>query len=296
MKSMRILGLALAAVFALFAMSAVSASAAAPEWGACEKIEPKNTGNFSDKLCSVASEPGKGKYELAVGSIGKGKGFKIKGVGPQILHNVVPGKGDISVTCQKLKGSAVPVAPAGEKEVKLAFKKCSVLEESVECKNVSKGTIETNALSGVLAEVEGKAGTILKPETGEFFVTFECPGVFPKVRVKDSVWGETTGNVNSIAKIGFDHYTVAEYLGEPLPGYKPITNHPTGGPPTFGVLHTEAKNAETEEKYTCATPECYLPVPGPAGENPEGWGPPGGLPSGQQGEVEVKGEALMIHT
>ncbi|HEX9482742.1 MAG TPA: hypothetical protein VF927_11630 [Solirubrobacteraceae bacterium] len=279
---MRILGLALAAVFALFAMSAVSASAAAPEWGACEKIEPKNTGNFSDKLCSVASEPGKGKYELAVGSIGKGKGLKIKGVGNQVLHNVVPEKGDIFVTCQKLKGSGAPVAPAGEKEVKLTFKKCSVLEETVECKNVSKSTIETNALKGSLAEVEGKIGTILEPEAGEFFVTFECPGVFPKVRVKGSVFGEYTGNDNTISKVGFGHYTVGPFLGEPFPGYTPLVNHPTAGPPNFGVLHTEAKNKETEEKYT--TPE-----------NPEGWGPPGGLPSGQQGEVEVKGEALMIH-
>lgn len=285
MKSMRILGLALAAVFALFAISAVSASAA-PEWGACLKIEPKNTGNFSDKACSVASEPGKGKYELAVGNIGKGKGFKIKGVGQQILHNVVPEKGDIAVTCQKLKGSAVPVAPNGEKEVKLAFKKCSVLEESVECKNVTKGTIETNALEGTLAEVEGKVGTILKPEEPTakgLFVTFECPGVFPKVRVLGSVFGEYTGNHNAISKVGFGHYTVGPFLGEPFPGYTPVVNHPTEGPPNFGVLHTEAKTKETEEKYT--TPE-----------NPEGWGPPGGLPSGQQGEVEVKGEALMIHT
>jgi hypothetical protein len=282
MKSMRILGLALAAVFALFAISAVSASAA-PEWGACLKTEPKNTGNFTDKACSVASEPGKGKYELAVGSIGKGKGFKIKGVGPQILHNVVPEKGDIAVTCQKLKGSAVPVAPNGEKEVKLAFKKCSVLEESVECKNVTKGTIETKALEGTLAEVEGKVGTILKPEGQPLFVQFECPGVFPQVRVIGSVFGEYTGNHNAIAKTGFGHYTVGPFLGEPFPGYTPVVNHPTEGPPNFGVLHTEAKTKETEEKYT--TPE-----------NPEGWGPPGGLPSGQQGEVEVKGEALMMHT
>jgi len=285
MKSMRILGLALAAVFALFAISAVSASAA-PEWAACTKTVVKNTGNFTDKACSVASEPGKGKYELEVGSIGKGKGFKLKGVGAQILHNVVPEKGDIAVTCQKLKGTAVPVAPNGEKEVKLQFKKCSVLEETVECKNVSKGTIETNALNGVLAEVEGKAGTILAPEEPAakgFFVTFECPGVFPKVRVKDSVWGETTGNVNSINKVGFAKYTVGPFLGEPFPGYTPVVNHPTSGESPFGVLHTEAKNKETEEKYTSP-------------ENPEGWGPPGGLPSGQQGEVSVKGEALMVKT
>jgi hypothetical protein len=46
----------------------------APTWKACVKAEPKNTGNYSDKSCTV-SAGGTGKYELAEG-IGKGKGFK----------------------------------------------------------------------------------------------------------------------------------------------------------------------------------------------------------------------------
>lgn len=283
MKSMRILGLALAAVCALFAFSAVSASAA-PEWGACAKTEPKNTGNFTDKLCSVAAvTPGTGKYELVVPSIGKGKGFKIKNEGAQILHNVVPEKGDISVECEKLKGSGKVEVPNIEKEVKLTFGKCSTLSKSVPCENVKKGTIETNTLDGVLAEVEEKVGTILKPETSPYFVEFTCPGVFPKVRVLDQVFGEQTGNINTISKESKGLYTVGPFLGEPAPGYTPLVNHPSAGPPTFGVLHTEAKNKETEEKFT--TPE-----------NPEGWGPPGGLPSGQQGTANIKGEALMVHT
>jgi hypothetical protein len=283
MKSMRILGLALAAVFALLAISAVSASAA-PEWAACVKTEPKNTGNFTDKLCSVAAgTPGTGKYELAVPSIGKGKGFKVKAGGAQILHNVVPEKGDIKVECEKLKGSGSLEVPNIEKAVKLTFGKCTTLGKTVPCENVKKGTIETNALDGVLAEVEGKVGTILKPETGEFFVEFTCPGVFPKIRVKGSVFGEQTGDINTISKESQGVYTVGPFLGEPFPGYTPVVNHPTEGPPNFGVLHTEAKNEETEEKYTSP-------------ENPEGWGPPGGLPSGQQGIANIKGESLMVHT
>jgi hypothetical protein len=273
MKSMRILGLALAALIAVFAISAVSASAA-PEWAACAKAATKGTGKYNDKLCSSENAEGKGAYELNVGSIGKGKGFKVKNEGVSLLHNVVPGTGDVAVECEKLKGAGNVVAPNAEKEVKLTFSKCTTLSKSVPCENEGgkKETIVTNALKGVLAEVEGKVGTILSPETGTYFVEFTCPGVFPKVRVLNQVFGEYTGNVNTISKTSNGHYTVGEYLGEPLPGYKPITNHPSAGPPSYGVLHTEAKNKETEEKYTSP-------------ENPEGWGPPGGLPSGQQGEV-----------
>ena len=53
----------------------------------------------------------------------------------------------------------------------------------------------------------------------------------------------------------------------------------------ISYLQEEAINGgyETEAKYKSES-------------NPEGWGPPGGLPSGQEGEGEVKGEALMIKT
>ena len=283
MRRITTLGLALVATVALFALAAAGASAA-PEWAACLKAEPTNSGEYTDKLCATkAGTPKTGKYELVGGSIGKGKKFKVKNIGNQTLHSVVPGTGDIPITCTKLKGTAQPVAPNKQKEVILEFGKCTTLGGAVPCENIKKETIKTNTLSGELAEVEGKVGTILKPETGTFFVSFTCGAVFPKVRVLGQVFGEYTGATNVISKVAIGHYTVGEYLGEPSPGYKPITNQPSAGPPTYGVLHTEVKNAETEEKYK-------------SGENPEGWGPPGGLPSGQQGEGEVKGEALMIKT
>ncbi len=100
MKRMRILGLALVAVFALVAITAGAASAK-PQWKACIKTEPKNTGNFTDKNCSINGPVGTSKYELVAG-IGKGKGFKGKG-GEASLHNVIPGKGDIKVTCASFK-------------------------------------------------------------------------------------------------------------------------------------------------------------------------------------------------
>jgi hypothetical protein len=283
MKRMRILGLALVALCAVFAVSAVTASAA-PEWAVCgkaTKVGKEYTGKYSDKECKT--ETTGGKYELEVGSVGKGKAFKIKNIGNQTLHSVVPGTGDVPITCTKLKGSATPVAPNKVAGVNLEFGKCTTLGGSVPCENVKKETIKTNTLAGVLAEVEGKVGTILFPESSEYFVTFECGAVFPKVRVKDSVFGEYTGATNVISKVSIGHYTIGPYFGEveyePGKKYTPLVNHPTEGPPTYGVLHTEAKNAETEAKYKSES-------------NPEGWGPPGGLPSGQEGETELKGEAV----
>jgi hypothetical protein len=277
MKRTRILGLALAGVLVLLAISAVSASAA-PEWGACVKAQPKSTGEFSDKACSVSAPEGNSKYELVGGSIGNGKKAKVKGLSSQILHIVVPGTGDVPITCRKLKGSYQPVAPDKEKEVTLEFQKCTMLEGSVPCENVARETIKTQPLAGVLAEVSGKVGSILSPEAGPYLAEFECRGVFPKDRLPGQVFGEYTGATNVISKTLIGHYTVGEYLGEPFPetepGYRPITNVPTAGPPSYGVLYVEVHHAAGE------------------GE-PEGWD---SVPAGQEGEVEVKGEALMIKT
>jgi hypothetical protein len=275
---MRVVGVLVAVVFALFLASAVSASAA-PEWGACLKAEPKNTGSFSDKACSAPSEPGKGKYELVGGSVGKGKPFKVKGIGNQTLHIVVPGTGDVPITCKKLKGSGQPVAPNAEREVALEFKKCTTLEGKVPCENVGRETIKTNPLSGVLAEVEGKIGTILTPESSPYFAEVVCPGVFfVPTRLLGQVFGEYTGATNAISNVSLGHYTVGPYLGEPEPGYEPLVNQPTAGPPTYGVLYVEKKQPE----YECdELPEACKYFR---------------LPAGLAGEVEVRGEALMIKT
>ena len=106
MKRMRILGLALVAVFAVVAITAGAASAK-PTWKACVKTEKNEakeyTGSFSDKLCSKGEA--NGKYEIVAG-IGKGKKFKGKGK-TAILHNVIPGKGDIKVECASFKDQAL---------------------------------------------------------------------------------------------------------------------------------------------------------------------------------------------
>src|SRR5437868_10712397 len=79
MRRIRILGLAVFAVFAFGAVTAMSASAVEPGWFECAKN--KESGKL-EKGC--AKEGGKGGYEIKSG-VGKNKPFKGKG-GPAVLH------------------------------------------------------------------------------------------------------------------------------------------------------------------------------------------------------------------
>jgi hypothetical protein len=276
MKSMRILGLALVAVFAVVAFTATSAMAN-PTWKACVKAEPKNTGAFSDKLCSI-SAPGTGKYNLVEG-VGKGKKFKGKALGVSILHNVIPGKGDIKVECAKSKdeGQVANVGGVGKEfGVKAVFSKCKSLGSPCKTEGGKKETITTETLAGNLGWLDkskNEAGASLFNEANPgpgFEAQFECEGL-AKVRVHGGVIGGITP-VGVVSKVAFAKFTVGEFLGEPAPGYKPLTNPPAFEEEAVGVLLTELNGPETGNT----------------------WQPEGGLPSGQEGEVENKGESLEI--
>jgi hypothetical protein len=276
MKRMRILGLALVAVFALVAITAGAASAK-PQWKACIKTEPKNTGNFTDKLCSIASEPGTGKYELVAG-IGKGKGFKGKG-GEASLHNVIPGKGDIKVTCLSFKDKGSVVAPSGVNKVTAEFKHCKSLGAPCKTEGGKKEVITTKSLAGELGYMD-KAHTAVgesltseeAPSTG-YSAEFECEGL-AKVRVHGSVIG-TMSPFGVVTKESVSTFSVGEFLGEPAPGYKPLTNPPAfeEGAEPVGVLLTELNGEETGNE----------------------WAPAGGLPSGQEASATNKGERLEVN-
>ena len=106
MKRMRILGLAMLAVFAFGAITAVGASATEPGWYEC--LKNKGVGTL-EKGCTPAAG-GKLGYGRSSPAIGKGKPFKGKG-GLAKLHTAIPGKGDIPVECEKFKDSGQPVLP-----------------------------------------------------------------------------------------------------------------------------------------------------------------------------------------
>ncbi|HXD53238.1 MAG TPA: hypothetical protein VN618_00650 [Solirubrobacteraceae bacterium] len=272
---MRILGLALAAVFALAAFTASSALASKPTWKACVKSE-KGKGEFSDKLCSVGAG-GTGSYNLVAG-IGKGKGFKGKG-GTAILHNVIPGKGDIKVECASFKDSGSIAAPSGVFGVSSEFKKCKSLGAPCKTEGGKKETITTNKLAGSLGylnKAHTAAGESLtseaEPGTG-YLATFECEGL-AKVRVHGAVIGALSP-FGVVSKESSSVFSVGPYLGELAPGYTPLVNPPAfeEGSEPVGVLMTELNGPETGNT----------------------WQPEGGLPSGQEGTAVNKGESLEVN-
>jgi hypothetical protein len=280
MKRMRILGLALVAVFALAAMTAAGASASKPVWKFCAKAakvgKTTPTGEFSDKNCSVAA-PG-GKYQLEAG-VGKGKKFKGGSTEKAVLHNVVPGKGDIKVECASFKDEGVPVAPSGVVQVKSTFSKCKSLGAPCKTEGGKKETITTASLAGSLGymnKAHTAAGESLTDEAAPgsgFLAQFECEGL-AKVRVHGAVIGGLAP-FGVLSKESTSTFSVGPFLGELSPGYTPVVNPPAfeeGGEPV-GVLLTELNGPETGNE----------------------WAPEGGLPSGQEGTAKNKGEALEVN-
>ena len=265
MKRMRILGLAILAVFALGAIVASAASAVEPGWYECAKN--KEAGKL-EKGC--AKEGGKGGYEIKPG-IGKGKPFKGKG-GAATLHTAIPGKGDIPVECEKFKDSGQPVLPNLQVNVVAIFSKCKFA--GLPCQSGTKsGEIVTKKLAGELGYVSKsplKVGASLyaetEPGTG-LEAEFTCTGA-AKIRVHGGVIGTQGGDVNTFSKVSTTTYKVIE--AELIPGFKSVINEDTkfeGGP--FTVLLTEF-------------------------EQGKGWEPEGGLPSGQEASAENKGEAIEV--
>jgi hypothetical protein len=280
------MGLALVAVFAIAAIGSAAASAAGPIYFTCGKaakdpITKAYLGHYAGKECKTSekTETG-GKYTLVPG-IGKGKAAKTKG-GIAILHSVNPeAKADIPVECQKFKGSFEVVAPNGVKNAKTTFSKCKAL--GAPCENIKKETIETKVLAGSLGwinKAEGTVGTDLVSEAspGGPVAEFTCAAL-GEIRTTGSVIGQNTADVGVTTGTADLVFAPGPYLGEleAEGGLKwtPIVNVPKleGGP--VDILKTEVKGAITG--------------------HPTEFYPPGGIPSGQEGLVEGKGEKIGIY-
>lgn len=265
MKRMRILGLALVAVFALGAVAASGASAA-PTFYECVKT---SKGKYTDKACSVVSATSEGKYELKEGVGTKGKGLKGKAIGTSKLHTFIPGKGDVPVECGKAKDTATPVLPNKITDAVTEFSKCKAA--GAPCQSGSKKeVIVTAPLSGELGIISGsKVGVLLKPESGTYLAEFDCTDV-AHIRTLGSLIGEQTGDINTISKESELAFTIQtkEY------GFGPsVVNNPT---------HFEGEAGE------------HILLTELEAEGSSTFEPAGGLPSGQEGAVANKGEAIEI--
>lgn len=279
------LGLALAAVFALAGLVASGASAA-PEWKACVKAEPKNTGAYTDKLCTVGSPAGEGAYEL-VPSVGKGNGFKGR-AGATTLHTIEPAEGegypgleDMQIKCSSVKYQGKLALPNLIREAVLEFKGCKFLYAPCQS-GFKKGVIVTNSLAGEMIDIEGGSGvgSLLEAEAGPAapLATVTCREI-STTNLLGSVIAERTGDVGSISREAQDHFVVGPALGklrwEGKHGgseYTPLVNvpnHATGGVTGEHLLQSEITGYGQSKPY-------------------------GTLYSGLEGVANAKGEALMI--
>jgi hypothetical protein len=264
---MRVAAVAALGAAVLAASLAGAASAAPPAWHYCGKALTKNTGNYTDKGCSVASAPGQGKYELFTG-VGKGKGFKGKGPGG-LLDVVIPHETELRIECAKSSLEGHPVAPSGVAGVTVAFSKCTFFGTA------SCGTITTSALSGQLGWLDRETGTAgisltseMEPGSG-LIAQGACTlnGKAISFRVKGAVIGAMPAS-SSISK----EHTVTYSLGQYLETENVPTNPPAFEEGLVGILQTELKSPESKEEWT----------------------PEGGLPSGFEAHVTLKGEALSV--
>ena len=263
MRRVGIVGLALAAVIVLGAAASASAN---PHWYECAKAE----GGKYEKGCATEAGPGgKGGYELKEG-LGKNKPFKGKG-GHAVLHNVIPGKGDITVECESFKDSGQLALPDKEFNVIAEFKKCKSLGAPCKTEGGNKETIRTEKLAGNLGWLnKGSqiAGASLYDEANPgpgFLAQFECEGQ-AKVRVHGGVIGQVEP-VGVVSKEAMVTYAVGKYLGN-----ESLTNPPAFEEEEVGTLLTELNSKETGNQ----------------------WAPAGGLPAGQEATAVNKGEKLLI--
>ncbi len=286
MTRIKVMGLALVAVFAIAAISSAAASAAAPIWYTCGKAakneKKEYTGHYAGKECKTSEFMATGgKYTLVPG-VGKAKAAKTKG-GKAVLHSVNPeAKADIPVECASFKGGFTIAAPNIVKGSVSTFSKCKAL--GAPCQNVKKETIETKKLAGTLGWISkpgGVVGTDLanEAEPGGIVAEFTCEAL-GEIRTKGSVIGQNGGDVGQVNGGSTLTFAPGKYLGKVVydekgDEYEPIVNIPEfeGGSPD--ILKTEVKGAITG--------------------HPTEFYPAGGIPSGQEGVAENKGEKVGIY-
>jgi hypothetical protein len=218
-------GLVLVATFALSVAIVASASAAAPEYGRCEKAEKVGkvyNGDFTNSGCTTKSEAKTGKYEWHPGVL------KVKQTskgGKGILEEA----GKYAVGCESEESTG---EYSGTKEVKhliVKFKKCEAPGLVCTSEGHAKGELETVPLAGrVVWENEAKRKTALDlfPEGGGDFIEFDC-GSALTVAVKGSILVPVTADKMS------DTVTL-KYVGKK--GLQKVKDYEEGGVKVKDVL------------------------------------------------------------
>jgi hypothetical protein len=208
MTRIKIMGLALVALFAMAAVVAASASAT-PTYYECAKaakVGKLYTGKYNNKTCTETNAKGEGKYELKEG-LGKGKEFKGTGKAATLHTPAIGGE----VKCSGSKDAGFTTAH-GQDKVTVTFTGCTSLGKkctSVSPKGKKSGEILTNSLDGKLGYISAsplKVGVSLTGEAGKPSAEFTCEGL--EITTTGAVIGEITKDINAISKESTDSFTV----------------------------------------------------------------------------------------
>ncbi len=183
MRYLKRLGICVAAVCALGAVLVASASAAAPEYGRCEKVTAKPAnGGFTNSSCTKKSETKTGKYEWHSGVV-KVKQTSVGGKG--ILEEV----GKNAVGCASETSSGEYSGTKNVKNLIVKFKKCESGPFVCTSPGHELGELETKALEGRVVwenEKTKKTALDLFPQGGGVFIEFKC-GETLTVSVRGSI-------------------------------------------------------------------------------------------------------------
>ena len=213
-------GLLVGAIWA----TGASAALPMPVWAECAKAVPSNSGDYTGKTCSEASEPGKGAYVLREG-LGKDKEFKGKAATPAVHWQSWPDGDcekeheDCKIICKSSKMSGKYALPNLEMGVQLALSGCaSSGNKEVPCSSpgAKEAEIKFKPLRGELGYVEESPITVgLKLESqaspGGPLLELYCGGstspskhriheVLFKTTLEGAIIGVQEGNVNRLNK------------------------------------------------------------------------------------------------
>jgi hypothetical protein len=196
MKRIRIIGLALVAVFAFSAV--VAAAAQAGEYGRCAKvakIEKKYHGKYEDKNCTEANPTIEGKYEWAPGP-GPEPGYTST-TKVAILKSAAG-----NIVCKKSTDTGEITGVKSDVDT-VTFTSCVLEATKGACTSAGEvaGTIKTNLLDTTLIDHGEKGLSGLEPAEGEawteysvssgYQAEFTCePGIL--FRISGSLSGVTS--------------------------------------------------------------------------------------------------------
>jgi hypothetical protein len=231
--------------------SAAAASAETAGWYECNhaaKVGRHYIGEYTDKTCTQADPNHEGRYELRPGTYGNST-YKAVG-GTTGLHGVIPGKGDIKVTCDRVRiegGTSMP----DKLSARFRFQRCKALGAPCSTAGTSGvEEIETETLTGHIGWIEpGVAGVRFEwaGHPGAYWAEWACQGL-----AKTRIWGTILATLpdpgETISKEIRIKFAVGDYLGEPAPGYRPLTNPSEplpGNPEEPATLRFELNGSET---------------------------------------------------